>query len=255
MISRLYHGIIGVINIQEKHLFSKNGIPLYYQLKEYLLQEIQTHYQAGDLLPSESEIEQKYGVSRITVRKAIEELSREGIVVKKQGKGTFVMEKKILYDANIIGSLTQRLEQQGHQLQTHSIEYISITDAHHVKALLHCDTLLCIKRLRLLDGIPFALMLNYIDPARVPNLQEKFNKGSLYTLYKEEYGITFYHAEETVEAKAATKEQANKLKIPVNAPLLCLQRLSYDKKNTPIEYSDIVIKADMYKHKIVLSHN
>jgi DNA-binding GntR family transcriptional regulator len=234
-------------------LFSKNGIPLYYQLKEYLLEEINEKYQAGDMLPSEGEIEQHYGVSRITVRKAIEELSREGIVVKKQGKGTFVLEQKILYDANVIGSLTQRLEEQNHQLKTQSIEYITITHAHHVKALLQCDTLLCIKRLRLLNGVPFALMLNYIDPARVPHLQEQFSKGSLYTHYKKQYGITFYHAEETVEAKAATKEQAKKLEITKNTPLLCLQRLSYNKKNAPIEYSDIVIKSDMYKHKIMLS--
>jgi len=234
-------------------LFSKNGIPLYYQLKEYLLQEIKKNYQAGDLLPSESEIEQKYGVSRITVRKAIEELSREGIVVKKQGRGTFVMEQKILYDANIIGSLTQRLEEQKHQLKTESIEYITITEAHHVKDLLDCNTLLCIKRFRILDGVPFALMLNYIDATKVPKLQEKFDMESLYTLYKEQYNISFYHAEETVEAKSATKEQAKKLHIAENTPLLCLQRLSYDKQNRPMEYSDIAIKADMYKHKIVLT--
>jgi len=234
-------------------MFSKNGIPLYYQLKEYLLQEISTHYQTGDMLPSEGEIEKEYGVSRITVRKAIEELSREGIVIKKQGKGTFVMEQKILYDANIIGSLTQRLEEQKHQLQTQSIEYITITEAHHVKELLGCDTLLCIKRFRLLDGNPFALMLNYIDPNRVPDIRENFDVESLYTFYKKQYNISFYHAEETVEAKAATKEQSNKLKVPQNAPLLYLQRLSYDKTDTAIEYSDIAIKADMYKHKIALS--
>jgi DNA-binding GntR family transcriptional regulator len=234
-------------------LFSKNGIPLYYQLKEYLLQEIKKNYQAGDLLPSEGEIEKKYGVSRITVRKAIEELSHEGIVVKKQGRGTFVMEQKILYDANIIGSLTQRLEAQKHQLKTKSIEYITITEAHHVKELLECDTLLCIKRFRILDGVPFALMLNYIDARKVPNLQEKFDMESLYTLYKEQYNISFYHAEETVEAKSATKEQSRKRQIAENTPLLCLQRLSYDKQNRPMEYSDIVIKADMYKHKIVLT--
>lgn len=234
-------------------MFSKNGIPLYYQLKEYLLKEIKEQYQAGDLIPSEGEIERRYGVSRITVRKAIEELAREGIVVKKQGKGTFVMEQKILYDANIIGSLTQRLQQQDHQLTTESIEYLTITEAHHVKELLGCDTLLCIKRARTLDGAPFALMLNYIDIDKVPGIQEKFTVESLYTLYKEQYDITFYHAEETVEAKAASKEQARKLKIREGAPLLCLQRLSYDKQHKPLEYSDIVIKGEMYKHKILLS--
>ncbi len=234
-------------------MFSKNGIPLYFQLKEHILKDINTNYKANDILPSESEIEEKYGVSRITVRKAIEELSREGIVVKKQGRGTFVREQKILYDANIIGSLTQRLTKQNHQLETKSIEYIIIKDEHHAKELLKCKTLLCIKRFRTLNDKSFALMLNYIDIDKVPNLEKKFDIESLYTFYNKTYGIKFYHAEETVEAKAATKEQAKRLELEENSPLLSLQRLSFDKNNNPIEYSDIVIKADMYKHKIILS--
>ena len=233
-------------------MFSKNGIPLYYQLKEYLLQEIKRNYTAGDLLPSEGEIEAQYGVSRITVRKAIEELSREGIVIKKQGKGTFVQEQKILYEANIIGSLTQRLEKQNHDLQTKSIEYIKITEAHHVKELLHCDTLLCIKRYRTLDGSPFAVMLNYIDIEKVPGLQEHFTIESLYSFYTQQYDITFHYAEETVEAKAATTEHATQLNLPPHTPLLSLKRLSYDEAHQPTEYSDIVIRSDMYQHKIIL---
>jgi DNA-binding GntR family transcriptional regulator len=233
-------------------VFSKNGIPLYYQLKEYIHKEIKESYKAGDKLPSEGEIERKYGVSRITVRKAIEELSREGVVVKKQGLGTFVQKQKVLYAANIIGSLTQRLEQQNYKLQTRSIEYIVIDDEHHVKDFLGCDTVLCIKRYRTLDGKPFASMLNYIDIEKVPNIEHEFNIESLYTFYSEHYGIKFYHAEETVEAKAATPEQARQLDIPVNAPLLSLQRSSYDKAHKPLEYSDIVIRADMYKHQIIL---
>jgi len=233
-------------------MLRKKGIPLYYQLKEYLQEEIQTHYQAGDLLPSEGEIEKQYGVSRITVRKAIEELSREGIVTKKQGKGTFVQEQKILYDANVIGSLTQRLEKQQHKLQTKSIEYITVSGKSHVKELLQCDTLLCIKRYRILDGQPFAMMLNYIDSQKVPDIEEKFKIESLYTLYAQEYGITFHYAEETVGAKAATAEHAEKLDLPAHMPLLSLQRLSYDQQHRPLEYSDIVIRSDMYKHKIIL---
>ncbi len=233
-------------------MFAKNGIPLYYQLKEYLLKDIKENYRPGDLLPSEGEIEERYGVSRITVRKAVEELARDGIVAKKQGKGTFVLEQKIQYDANIIGSLTQRLEKQNHKLHTRSIEYLLIEDEHHVKEMLGCDRLLCIKRYRTLDDKPFALMLNYIDADKVPGLKDEFDIESLYAFYAKRYGIKFYHAEETVEAKAATKEQAKQLEMEDGAPLLSLKRLSYDKSHKPIEYSDIVIKADMYQHKIIL---
>jgi DNA-binding GntR family transcriptional regulator len=234
-------------------LFENNGVPLYVQLKHKLLKEIESNYKPKDLLPAESQLLKLYKVSRITVRKAMEDLEREGIIVKKQGKGTFVKEKKILYDANSIGSLTQRLSKQNHSLQTKTIEFEIISTEHYVKDLLHCDTLLCVKRFRVLDGIPFALMLNYIDIQKAPNLQKNFKIQSLYTFLKQEYGIEFYKAEETVEARACTKQEAKKLEIKEDAPLLSLHRLSYDKNNKPIEFSDIVIKSDMYKHKIILS--
>lgn len=233
----------------------KNGIPLYVQLKNKLEKDIKENYSIGDIIPSELKIEKEYEVSRITVRKAIELLERENILERKQGSGTFVKDRKILYHANSIGSLTQRLSKENHKLTTKSIEFYIIEKEHYVKELLQCDTLLCIKRLRELDGSPFALMLNYLDLNKVPNLKEKFNIESLYTFLKKEYSIEFYNAEETVEAKDANKEESNKLGIKENTSLLSLHRLSFDKNNKPVEYSDIVIKADMYKHKIILSND
>ncbi len=234
-------------------MFDKNGIPLYIQLKNKLLKDIRENYKPNDIIPAEGEIEKLYNVSRITVRRAIEELGKEGILVKKQGKGTFVREQKILYDANSIGSLTQRLKKQNHQLSTASIEFEIIKDDHIVKELLNCDILLCIKRFRLLDDVPFALMLNYLDINTVPNLQKNFKIESLYTFLKNEYALEFFTAQETVSAKAASKDEAKRLDIEEKHPLLSLQRLSFDKHSKPVEFSDLLIKADMYKHKIMLS--
>ncbi len=236
-------------------MFAKNGIPLYLQLKEKILKDIKLNYKVNDIIPAENKIEKEYKVSRITVRKAIELLEREDILERKQGKGTFVKEQKILYDANAIGSLTQRLSKENHKLTTKSIEFEIIEEEHYVKQLLQCDRLLCIKRFRKLNNKPFALMLNYLDINKVPNLKEKFNIESLYTFLKDEYSIEFYNAEETVEAKNASKEEAKKLGIKENSALLSLHRLSFDKNNKAVEYSDIVIKADMYKHKIILSND
>lgn len=236
-------------------MFSKNGIPLYVQLKNKLLKDIQANYKAGDLFSPEIKLEKEYEVSRITVRKAIELLERDNILERKQGSGTFIKEQKILYDANSIGSLTQRLNKQNHKLTTKSIEFIVIKKEHYVKELLKCDTLLCIKRFREMDGIPFALMLNYLDFDKVPNLKKKFNIESLYTFLKDEYNIEFYNAQETVEAKDSTKEEAEKLGIKEGSSLLSLHRLSFDKENNPVEYSDILIKANMYKHQITLSND
>jgi len=235
-------------------LFSRNGLPLYLQVKEKLLDDIKTNYKTGDIIPAEGKLEIQYKVSRITVRKAIEELERDGIVLKKQGRGTFIKEQKILYDANLIGSLTQRLSKQKHMLTTKSISFEIIKGEHYVKDLLECDTLLCIRRTRLLSDVPFALMINYFDVNSVPDIDKKLNLESLYSFLKQEYNIEFHYAEETVEAKAANNMEAQKLNIEEKSPLLSLHRLSFDKYNTPVEYSDLVIKSDMYKHKIMLSN-
>ena len=238
-------------------MFAKNGIPLYLQLKEKLLEDIKLNYKADDIIPAEGKLEEKYQVSRITVRKAIEELERENVVIKKQGRGTFVQEKKVLYDANSIGSLTQRLEKQKHLLTTKSIsfEIIEESEEHFVKDMLNCEKLLCIRRTRLLNEVPFALMINYFDVNTVPDIEKKLNLESLYAFLKEEYNIEFYNAEEIVEAKAANKDEAKKLNVKEGFPLLSLKRLSYDRSNKPIEYSNLVIKSDMYKHKIILSND
>lgn len=237
---------------QRNNLFAKNGIPLYLQLKDKILEDIKLNYKAQDMIPPESKLEQIYKVSRITIRKAIEELQRDNVVIKKQGRGTFVQDQKILYDANSIGSLTQRLSQQNHSLKTISIEFEIIKDPHPVKNLLQCNTLLCIKRTRFLDSVPFALMKNYIDYKKVPDIQEQFKIESLYTFLKERYNIEFFSAEETVEAKVANTMQAQMLGISENSPLLSLKRLSFDANRNPLEYSDLLIKANMYTHKIML---
>ena len=235
-------------------MFIKNGIPLYLQVKEKILEDIKLNYKVNDIIPAEGQLEQMYQVSRITIRKAIEVLEKENVVVKKQGKGTFVSEKKVLYDANSIGSLTQRLSKQKHLLTTQSILFEIIEGEHFVKDFLNCSTLLCIKRVRLLDEVPFALMTNYFDVKTVPDIDKKLNLESLYSFLKEEYNIEFQNAEEIVEAIAANKEDAQKLNIEVGSPLLSLKRFSYDQHNKPIEYSNLIIKGDMYKHKIILSN-
>ncbi len=235
-------------------MFIKNGVPLYLQVKEKILEDIKLNYEVNDLIPAEGQLEKKYSVSRITIRKAIEVLEKENIVLKKQGKGTYVSEKKVLYDANSIGSLTQRLSKQKHLLTTKSISFDVIETDHFVKDLLECSTLLCIKRVRLLDGLPFALMANYFDIKTVPDIDKKLNLESLYSFLKEEYNIEFQNAEEIVEAIAANKIDAQKLNIGEGSPLLSLKRLSFDQNNKPIEYSNLIIKGDMYKHKIILSN-
>jgi len=236
-------------------LYIKDGTPLYLQVKEKILEDIKLNYKVNDIIPTEVQLEKKYKVSRITIRKAVEVLQREHILIKKQGRGTFVLEKKVLYNANSIGSLTQRLSEQKQNLTTRSIQFSFIEDEHVVKDFLKCSTLLHIKRVRLLDKVPFVLMSNYFDVNTVPDIHKKFNLESLYAFLKKEYSIEFKSSEEIVESIGADKEQAKMLNVKVGTPLLSLSRFSYDQYNNPIEHSNLIIKGDMYKHRIILTND
>ncbi|PID48365.1 MAG: GntR family transcriptional regulator [Proteobacteria bacterium] len=233
-------------------MLKNNGVPLYLQLKEKLLQDIRKNYKVNDIIPPEGQLEKLYKVSRITVRKAIDELQRENIVEKKQGKGTFVREQKVSYDANFVGSLTQRLAKQNQNLTTNSIDFEIISKEHFIKDLLKCERILCLKRSRYLHGKPFALMYNYFDINLVPNLEKNFHQGSLYAFLKERYNFEIFSAKETIEAIEASKKQALKLDAKKGFPLLSLQRLSFDSEKKPIEFSQLIIRSDMYQHKISL---
>ena len=95
-------------------LDANNTIPLYLQMKELIKSAILSReYKNGEQLPTEPELGEKYGVSRITVRKAVEELCREGFLVKKQGKGTFVKQRKIQRKMEHLLSFTQACESNG----------------------------------------------------------------------------------------------------------------------------------------------
>lgn len=95
-------------------------------------------------------------------------------------------------------------------------------------------------------------MTNYFDINAVPDLEKKLNLESLYSFIKKEYGIILHSSDETIESVAADAFQAEQLEIDVGKPLLSLKRLSYDQDDNPIEYSHLLIKANMYKHKIKL---
>src|SRR5690625_3546782 len=114
-------------------LMSRSKIPLYKQVKQKMIKEINQYMKAGDLIPTESELEEKFNVSRITVRKAIDELVEEGYVEKIQGKGTFVLSTKIVQDANSITSWTEEMLLKGKNPETKSLKMYEVSPSKKMK--------------------------------------------------------------------------------------------------------------------------
>lgn len=239
-------------------LDKSHPIPLYYQVKESLLAEIRTkQFKVGDLIPSEAELQEKFKVSRITIRRAIQELVQEGHLYTQQGKGTFVSRPKASQELNLITSWAETMIALGMHPETKIVKYSEEPAPVNVAKLLNIPIgalIYRLERLRYADGEPTCIMTNYLVPAIVPGFLEKGLKGeSLYEMLEKSYNIVLSRAEETVEAKAAKVSEASMLNIKRGSPLLYATRVTYDITDRPVEVVISISRADRYSYKIKLT--
>ncbi len=217
--------------------------PLYQQIFEEIKAEIDRgEYKPLEKIPSEPELSQKYDVSRITVRRAIEELCAEGYLVKKQGRGTFVSTPRInrrLLQYEVARSFTQVCEDNGMTPGAHVIDRqivpVRPDEAEFLKLDEHA-LLLYIQRIRTADGQPIFeenVFLPYEGYQQL--LTRSLEDASLFDAITEIGGRRPVHTpRRTVEAVRATSEQASRLAITANDPLLFLNVCFADENDEPV---------------------
>src|SRR5699024_6895399 len=187
---------------------TRHKIPLYKQVRQKILKEINYHMKEGDLLPTEVELEKNYEVSRITIRKAIDTLEAEGYVEKIQGRGTIVTSTKIVQDAGSITSWTEEMHLKGKKPETKKQNNYLVKPSRKMKNKLNLhpnEKIICVERLSLVDEEPIALMFNYLREKHIPGLLEQgFIRESLYEELEENYNIVLEEANEQIKARLAT---------------------------------------------------
>lgn len=233
-------------------------IPLYYQVKENLLEKIKNGiYAVGVLIPSEIELQETFKVSRITIRRAIQELVQEGYITTQQGKGTFVSKPKASQELNLISSWAETMMGLGMHPETKKISYFEEPATDVVAKLLNIpigEKVYKIERIRYADDEPTCLMTNYLVPAIVPLLPEKgLISESLYETLEKRYNLVLNRAVETVEAKMANKKEVSLLHVKKGEPLLNATRVTYDIDDRPIEVVISISRADRFSYTIKLS--
>ncbi|WP_173297636.1 GntR family transcriptional regulator [Thermanaeromonas sp. C210] len=225
-------------------------IPLYYQLMQVLLQEIEEgRYQPGDLFPSENELCERFSVSRPTVRQAINELVREGLLHRVRGKGTFVSEPKIQQDFfQRLVSFTEEMEQKGLSATTQVLELEVVPASKTVAAFLslaHEEPVYRLERLRRVEGTPIVVVTTFVPQKYCPNLHEHdLNNNSLYRTLESRYGIRVCRARRILEVIAATEELAKLLETEVGAPLQLSKSVGWDQYNRAVEFSIARYRGD-----------
>jgi GntR family transcriptional regulator len=228
----------------------QSPVPIYFQLEEMIKKQIDDEsLKSGELIPSEREYADMYGISRMTVRQAITNLVNEGRLYRQKGKGTFVGEKKIEKQLRGIISFTEEMKSRGLKPGTRLVHFETRPADEKVASRLAVnigDPVYQIERVRLADGVPMAFETAYLSANVVEGLTAEGAKGSLYEFVKSKLNLTISTATQQLVASVARESESELLEIQEGMPVLLIIRTSHLQDGTPLEYVHSVFRGDRY---------
>lgn len=232
-------------------ILQDSQVSLYKQLYTILRRGIgRGEWQPGDRMPSEAELIEAYGVSRITVRQAFDMLVQEGLVYRRRGSGTFVAIPTIQHGLNRIISFTEDMQRRGLHPETEVIvvglrpALLEIAENLYVAP---GAELAVLERLRLADHEPMSLEISHLVHALCPGILDgDYAQTPLHEALNDRYDIRLTRAQQSIHSIAADRSLAGRLRVPAGAPLFYIERTSYDQMGTPVEYLQLYHRGDRY---------
>jgi GntR family transcriptional regulator len=232
--------------------------PLYHQIYLVLRNKIiDGEFADGDLVPSEEETARTCGVSRITAKRALNELAEEGLVVRERGRGTRVIQRAPTPPVRAgVEGLLENITAMGMETEVELIQFDYVTPSDDVQRALGRgpgDRVQRAVRLRRLEGAPFSHLTTYV-PEDIGRTYGRDDLAStpLLTLL-ERGGIEVGRADQTITATLADAEVARRLGVELGAPLLRISRIVYDQRDRPVEYITGLYRPDRYQYRMALS--
>ncbi|MGH6640329.1 MAG: GntR family transcriptional regulator [Polaromonas sp.] len=236
--------------------------PLYQQIKVLILQSLQAgEWKPGELIPSEMDLAARFRVSQGTVRKAIDELAAENLVVRRQGKGTFVAthaEQHVQYRFLKLMPDSGDIQSEG-PAERQIIDCKRLrapADIARLLALRTGDAVLQLRRVLAFQGTPTILEDVWLPGGPFKGLTAErlaSYRGPMYALFETEFGVRMVRAEEKIRALAADAASAELLEVPVGEPLLSVERTAYTYNDLPMELRRGLYRTDTHHYKNELS--
>jgi GntR family transcriptional regulator len=233
-------------------MINKNSpIPLYHQIKEDIIAKIASNELVeGQKIESESEFVRLYGVSQITIRKALSDLMTEGYLNRIRGKGTFVSNKRTRHKTSLI-SFTDEMRQLGYVSDIHVLEIKSESNSRiaEILGVNKTEKLIKVQRVRLGNGEPVGLQTSYIPQSRIGiDVFRDFHQVK--SLYKvlENVGIQPKRVREKYRAVQIWDGTTQKLlNVPSGASAFYVERYGYDEDGILFEYTESILRGDKYE--------
>ena len=206
---------------------------------------------AGALLPSESELSGTYSASRVTVRKALEELRHEGRIDSRQGFGWFVAGPTVRQPLAHLATIEDQLRAEGRASERRIVDFAFVEAPDRIRRLLHAEKVLRVSRVNLADGEPFArVTVRCPEDLGADVSRAQVRDRSFYELL----GIDLAGATQTIGADVATDDDAELLAVPAGAPVLVCQRVTRDAAGTAVLVGDYVFPAHRTEFIVDLDH-
>jgi GntR family phosphonate transport system transcriptional regulator len=218
----------------------EGALPLYRQISDLLRREVQDLYQAGDVLPPEGELAQRFNVNRHTLRRAIDELVHDGLVMRRHGAGVFVLSPAIDYSINAQTRFTETLESQGKSTHSRVLRKQVIPAKGGVASRLQIpegEEVIFLETLREVEGKPFCVITHFLPLKDVPQVRDHYDNGSLHAFLQRECDIRVQRNESLISAVIPEPDDAVLLNMPRNLPVLRVKSVNLaTQTQKPVEY-------------------
>jgi GntR family transcriptional regulator len=215
-----------------------------------LVLDLVDQLEVGQAIPSERQLSADLGVSRLTVRAALEDLVREGYLVRKRGAGTFVSEPKIAQELTMT-SFTDDMRERGMRPASRTLELRISPAGARLGRLLRVspsEPIVVAQRLRLADGESMALETLHVRETFIPGLtRADLEQHSFYELLQDRYGIEIVGGEQTIEPTVTDEEESATLGVPLHSPAFRFERITHSQKGDVVEFVESVYRGDRYK--------
>src|SRR3954454_410888 len=204
----------------------------------------------GDAIPSERQLSADLDDFRLTVRAALDELVREGFLVRKRGSGTFVSEPKIAQELTMT-SFTEDMRRRGLRPSSRTLSLEVVPAGARLGRFLHVspsEPIVVAKRLRLTDRETMAIETLHVRSSLVPGLTgADLERGSFYELLSERYGVVIGGGIQTIEPTVTNEEESTALGVPLHSPAFLFERFSRDENGATVEFVRSIYRGDRYR--------
>jgi GntR family transcriptional regulator len=232
-------------------LDKRSPVPLYYQLRSVIEDRIDSgDWPPDTLVPSERELCEQFGISRITVRQALADLARDGRLVRSHGRGTFVGRSPLKKALLPLMGFTEDIRRHGQRPGGRVLRFEVVPASPAVTRALQLgagEKVIVLKRVRLANGRPMARETASLPARLVPRLlEEDLQDRSLYELLREKYGIMPTRATQQWQAVSCPSADAKLLGIRKGSPVFFIDRTTYDQQGQPFEHVESYFRGDQY---------